>query len=592
MDRKDWLCKRNRLTEELRHHPYDMKLYLKRATAYEHLGFPDLAAGDAYRALLLADEVQDDSGEYHQDALDALRLHWKPQKANSCSAGTNTSTEDTELDNKDNDLNIRERKGESVPDVDDDELRKQSQGYSLECYHLLCRCLIKCGCLRSAFDFCTRALSAFSDPALSQQRDAILLQHRKRKQSQDPAWDELYFDPRKDLPDQGSVRRELYPWNKHEPDRFSEATLKLLNRDVSKVAPKCMVHAVSLPLLTEDGSHALFADRKELPLVKQLGLFAKEDIAAGEIVLNESSVLTANNRLHHPLCDACSSKLPDLASSDTTFACDECDDTVFCSQICLNLAKKTYHPALCGRDVEAIGKETDPLEAANALYLLLLGRIMALAETQEVHPLDLKEVKYISGDFVTAEIAYLHSESASTYYTARHLPFSFTYNVLLPLHVLERMDIDIFASLAKYDIWILNTLYAKFRGTASARLSKQDGRPEVCAVHPVWCLANHSCDPNVTWEWGGDITFRAREERIEWGGKGKRKGGIKKGEEVLNHYCDIGLGHKERRQWAAGALGGMCVCDRCIWEESQQAKGDSNGDSEGNTALVDTRTQV
>ncbi|KAI9871887.1 MAG: hypothetical protein M1830_002325 [Pleopsidium flavum] len=166
-------------------------------------------------------------------------------------------------------------------------------------------------------------------------------------------------------------------------------------------------------------------------------------------------------------------------------------------------------------------------------------------------------------------MTYLHSESASEFSTARHLPFSFTYNVLSPLHVLEKMDIDIFASLSKYDTWILNTLCAKFRGTASARLSKHDGRPEVCAVHPMWSLANHSCDPNIRWEWGGKITFTAREERIAWDGNGKRRGGIKKGEEVLNHYCDIELEVRERREWAVGALGGMCVCERCVWEEEQ-----------------------
>lgn len=164
------------------------------------------------------------------------------------------------------------------------------------------------------------------------------------------------------------------------------------------------------------------------------------------------------------------------------------------------------------------------------------------------------------------------------------------------------MDIDIYASLERYDFWVLNTLYAKFRATASARLSTRDGRPEVCAVHPMWGLANHSCAPNVRWEWGGEIRFWARKggEVVRWGngggaggidcidwregadgrdgadgGCGKKKddeankrwqGGIKKGEEILNHYCDPGLDVKQRREWAAGALGGMCTCERCVWE--------------------------
>jgi len=576
MDPKDCLSERNRLTEELYDNRYDINLYLARAIAYENLGFPDLAAGDAYRALRLTDEVQDESGDYHEHALDALKQHRRrrepkglPNGANAVGEDAEQSAENTHLDTKWDGVDVAEGS-------DADELIKEVHQFCLECYHLLSRCLVKCGCLRSAYDFCLRGLSASHDSTFAQRKDAILSQHRRRKRDEDSTWDESSFNPKLDLPDLGSVRKELYPWNTHEPDRFSDATLQFLNNEVSKVAPSCEVHAVSLPLLTEDGLHQTTNDHEQ-PTIKQLGLFAKEDITPGAKVLNESSILTANNRLHYPLCDACSSELPQLDATDPLLACDECDDIVFCSQVCFDLAMQTYHPAVCGRDVEAIGKDTDLLEATNALYLLLLGRVIALAETQEIHPLELKEVRYIWGDFMTPEVTYLHSDSSSTFSTARHLPFSFTYNIVLPLHVLEKMDIDIYASLPKYDTWILNTLYAKFRGTASARLSKQDGRPEVCAVHPIWCLANHSCDPNVTWEWGGNITFTAREERAEWNAKDKRKGGIRTGEEILSHYCDIEMGVRDRRQWAVGALGGMCVCERCVWEETHLEMASSIG---------------
>jgi hypothetical protein len=42
------------------------------AEAYRLLGYPDLAAGDAYKALLLIDEVAED-GEYHEEALEAAK---------------------------------------------------------------------------------------------------------------------------------------------------------------------------------------------------------------------------------------------------------------------------------------------------------------------------------------------------------------------------------------------------------------------------------------------------------------------------------------------------------------------------------------
>lgn len=52
------------------HQPYSITHRLSLAQAYEELGYPDLAAGDAYKALLLIDEVLDE-GEFHDEAQEA-----------------------------------------------------------------------------------------------------------------------------------------------------------------------------------------------------------------------------------------------------------------------------------------------------------------------------------------------------------------------------------------------------------------------------------------------------------------------------------------------------------------------------------------
>lgn len=389
-----------------------------------------------------------------------------------------------------------------------------------------------------------------------------------------------------DWPDQGWVRRECYPWNKHEADRTSDESVAYLNKEMETVAPKLEVRATELPLLS-------FNSADHTKTTRQLGVFAKEDIGPGEIVLNETSLLTANNRLQDALCDACSADLPEQTMmssqtiadgpSSTVIDCEECS-AVFCSQRCHDLAMSSYHPALCDKDVEALAKDVPPAEAADALYTLLLLRTLAMSETQMLHPLDLHEVKYIWGDYHTASLDDdwrphdRHCMVEDDF--PRTLPWSFTHNVLLPFNMLEKMDIDVFSEgipggQGFYDVWVFNTLYAKFRGTASARLSGASGGPargpEVSAVHPMWCLANHSCDPNVTWEWGGVMNFWTREQRVQWkkGSKGDvqtSQAGLRKGQELLNHYCDVDLPVKERREWAMGALGGICCCERCVWE--------------------------
>ena len=434
---------RSEITQCLLEKPYDAVLYIARAIWHVHHDYADLAVGDAYKALLLTDEVQDESGEYHDQAAETLDA-WLRDGSDAY----DVSLFSCEWQAMESDLTGRLGRASDVTEV------------AALCYRILVISLQTCQCLRSAFDFSSRALRLQVDEEWFRSR----LEEIRMTACRTLAGPED-FDKNVHLSDRGAlVRREIYPWNNHEPDRYSSQSLSFLNKHLSYAAPKCEVRAIDLPLLNPN------AEGDVSGTSTQLGLFARSDFASGEKILEEYSLLTANNRLHDPLCDACSSEL----SPDQTVACGECDDTLFCSSRCREAALESYHPAICGKDVDAIGKDTNVKDSADSLYFLLLARSFALAETRGVHPLDLPETMYLFGDF------------NNTSYPALKLPFSFEYSVLHPLHVLEKMDIDIFSSIQRYDFWILNTLYAKFRGVASARVSARDGRPEVCGVHPLW----------------------------------------------------------------------------------------------------------
>lgn len=497
------LAARTALSERLELSPYDLVAYLQRSRVHTLLGYPDLAAGDAYKALLLSDEASSEGSEFHEQALEALEVYTRVPKVIA--------------------------DAEALPAGD--ELHHLG---SVQAYTLLARALIETGCLKSAVTYVKRGLDTSPNNAELLAARESLEAAVKSRLGRIP--DDL-FSPDCPLPDTALVRREVYPWNEHEPDRFAPESLAELNAKLKTMAPKCAVQVATLPVLV-DGAAV------EGATCQQLGVFATEDIAPGEKVLEEYSLLTASNRMKDSVCDACSTQLP--RDPEGVVNCDECYDTVFCSEFCANTAQERYHPAVCGTGTDEIGKDPEPSEADESLHLLLLARVLAIAEHGEVHPLDVPEVKYIWGDFSTVPA----------------LPWSFKYNLETPLHILESMDVDFFAN-HQYDTWVLNTLYAKFRGTASARKNPLDGKPDVAAVHPYWCLANHDCDPNVSWDWAGRIVLTARPERIAL------DAGLKKGEEVLNHYCDIRLPVQERREWAKGPLGGDCQCDRCRREAGE-----------------------
>ncbi|KAI1772370.1 hypothetical protein F4818DRAFT_449471 [Hypoxylon cercidicola] len=533
------LRQRHSLTNDLLAHPYDLVLYIQRALVYADLAYPDLAAGDAYRALLLTDEVRDESFEYHKQAFEALTTYADDPLLRVLDHGSLLGGQ-SRLPTLDGGV-------KDIPAI--------ASLASIRCYQILSLSLLLCGCLKSASKFCDRGLALLPhNQELLNTRGYIqtVAERRTRKP----------FSGVNDLPDWGMVRREVYPWNSYEPDRFSEESLDILNSELANIAPKCTIQVSELPVLLGCPSRTDGYDI--IPTCRQLGLFAKEDIAPGEVVLVEYSLVTANNRLKESVCDACSGELPPLGSESPAVNCPDCYDTVFCGQYCFEQAQKLYHPAVCDKDVDSIAKDPDAKEADDALHLLLLARVLAMAAHQEINPLDVNQIKYIWGDFVSSQTNEIDLSPNAGPPPDWTLPFSFTYNIEAPLHILEKMDIDIYATLADYDVWVFNTLYSKFRGTASARKSPRDLRPDVAAVHSFWCLANHDCDPNVTWEWGGRMVLKAREKRIV----NDAPGGIKAGDEILNHYCDVNLPVQQRREWAHGSLGGWCMCRRCRLEAS------------------------
>lgn len=550
-DEKDALLviEREKVTKLLLFESLNFRHYLHRATIHHDLGYSDLAAGDAYRALTL------------------LESYFCPEFSDFYPQ-------------------IRGEEGENEPWPDDEQTRLDAKRDMVECLRCLVLALTDLGCFRDAHSYLLQLEKLDNAQEVHAEKQyRALCESLLRAQEPNGDVSEQKVEPSR-LRNFGSARRDTYIWNCHEPDRSSPDMLVSLNALLKPVAPYLEAQCVELPVLDRSdrvrshtkardlGMESSYRDRPAKSL--QLGLFAKVDLQPGQSILNENSVLTAVRPLDASLCYNCGASIsePLTASSspDDSISCSCCGDAaVFCSQACLDIAQTNYHSTTCGNeDIDLLGRGEDSDTPSEDLYFLLLVRTFAISHARDIHPLELPETRYLWGEFL--------QEHQIGQNTPRTLPFTFQHNIVLPFRLLsilseEHPEMSPFSArgLDWYDTWVVETLYAKFRGVASARQSTWDGKPEVAAVHPLWCLANHSCAPNVEWGWERQRVFRVREDPIDWGGIPKNEWkGIKAGKEILSHYCDIDLSVKERREYMLGPLGGTCMCPRCIWEAGEE----------------------
>ncbi|KAJ9614551.1 hypothetical protein H2200_002688 [Cladophialophora chaetospira] len=428
----------------------------------------------------------------------------------------------------------------------------------------------------------------------------------------------------------GWCQRQVYPWNEHEPDRMSKKALKEINDRLHEAAPDLEVEISTLPTLSlslERGAQRMSIGESEPNVAtladcsSQLGLFAKKEVKPGTTILKERSVLTGIRPHGEALCDGCAADLEGVDQASRRY-CPGCN-TPFCSEECQSAAKKGYHapnmddyetdegyppaeapfcPGTSGNeDIHNLGRAESSTTPEWDLYFLLLSRTMQMSVTQKVHPLDLFEIKYLWGDFSpTPNVADLSIKSGP-----KTLPYSVRHHVELPLqwfeilmHSRDRCTPYSATWLEKYDWWIVQTLFAKFRGVADAQQSTWTGKPEVAAVHPLWCLANHSCNPNVTWKPSGVRNLTVVKDRI-WERPGQPSfpwEGIRAGEEIWNHYTDVQeKDYRERQARLQAVLGGDCRCSRCAYESRPRPGSARGGPSSGfafkSTSVFPIRSQ-
>ena len=216
-----------------------------------------------------------------------------------------------------------------------------------------------------------------------------------------------------------------------------------------------------------------------------LGIFATSDMDTGTVLFKDFSLMVASSvnpfapQLSNArkVCELCCDFIEEQQGG--TVSCDSCP-AEYCDSNCRMVASVKYHKALCGKNFSWIydvwkGKEVDTYKAVEGAFWL---RILAICVQADCHPLEQELIARLS----------------SPYESAIPREWSLFGNVDRLNQILDQLGVDVYADL-RYDTWVLQTVWGRILNNSEASL-RSDGR-FVRTLGSLWSFLNHSCEPNA-----------------------------------------------------------------------------------------------
>ncbi|KAF7896032.1 hypothetical protein EAF00_006047 [Botryotinia globosa] len=527
-------------TKALALFPYTPCHWRNRSAVLLKLGYPELAAADAYKALILTTYVFDGkclgSRVWLEMGMavwygDVIKVHFKH--------GAKVKFPDYHKGNL-WDVNFSAEKfGVQMLDSLKHE-RKQA-------YTQLIFSLDYLQALPDIISIATEALKHYPDEFtfLKLQEFATSAYERNRILIYEQS---LSDDVKRMKAEMGAVWSKPYPWASGFHTR-SKSSIKAANAALKMCSKLLQIRPSTVAVSNSD----------EI----SYGMFASQDIREGDIIIERSPVLSISGlqlKKHLNLIDSLigETKTKSKTSPGNCFNCygllNEsgpkygfvcCSHLYFCSKNCKNLARQYYHDILCGTNILPIyslpRNEKCHIwgpEMAGIIWL----RLLATCKQGGGHPLQHALVANLSN----------HEGAAQD-------PWSLEIRIIQPLKILEMLGIDTFAN-QWYDTWVLETLWQIFRVNSAGEYNAEDEYG--CWIDGLYAMFNHSCEePRMLGTYIQD--FDRAGSKFQYCALRE----IKKGEEVCVSYIEGLSGSKmERRKALASWLSGDCRCKRCLAE--------------------------
>ena len=326
----------------------------------------------------------------------------------------------------------------------------------------------------------------------------------------------------------GQLERVAYPWIAPKQLERSATAMNKLNAHFEAASENACIQ--KSPLRGAISHHGLRED--------DYGVFARRNIERGETILNTRSIWTDHESpLGENYCSSCCRIVPKELAIQMT-----CCRNKFCSQICMQSAKDTFHDIICRKDLgwlhEAY-KGTDHVYRDNVPIMMV--KILATAIHLNCKPLKVPCVRTLKANYDNVCLS----------------KFTHFDNIVAPIRILETLGVDVFTNL-KFDSWVLQTLLTRVQCNSVGK-ETLDNR-KYSAVDPLLSIFNHSCLPSAAPQFIGGST-----ETIV-----KALRNIKNGEEIFISYVDPGLPEEVRRGKISKLIGKPCDCQKCRMERRAQ----------------------
>ncbi len=375
-------------TESLRKEPHDPYTLTRRASELLCLGYPELAAGDAYKAKIdvqsmmfglesKRDQISFDEGRKYLESI----LQWHFEAYNKLMSALCMTRDYKSL------LKICE------------EGRERYDGkHQIE--HIV-----------PSMTFFKEAKEAgtaqFNDKQESLEQERF---------SQEEAQIRL---------ESGNISHLAYPFT---PKKY-------LNREMDLIeSTESLFREASSSCMLDYSPVALSSNAPEEHSSKSLGVFATRNIKFAERLVEDTTVFAASTvsaaapstlKLipnSSRICDNCYGSIPTRCRQ---YVSSLCCNTTYCSARCRDMAKASYHKVLCGQNFDWVYEESRGKLQQFALNGPMWLRILAVCVQSNGHPLDHPSI---------ARLTPLHDKLSRIW--------TLSNNVITPIRILQQLGID------------------------------------------------------------------------------------------------------------------------------------------------------